>query len=162
MDPTDPDSDPQHCFLKLRKSANFWVLSLSQIRKFLRCASPQMLFRKFRMRIHKLSQNTTQFKTLSQNSSIICIVKMTFLFLLQIGIDKFVRRKSIYLHEFQVGKKIWIRKSEIYKLQICKSQKRLGPQIANQQGATNYLSPQIFGFAICGTYLRTAHLCHVQ
>jgi hypothetical protein len=33
--------------------------------------------------------------------------------------------------------------------------KILGPQIANE---TNYLSPQICAFAICGSYLRTAHL----
>jgi hypothetical protein len=47
----------------------------------------------------------------------------------------------------------------------------LGTQIANPQIATlaegpqiitNFESPQIGGFAICGTYLRTGHLCKMD
>jgi hypothetical protein len=42
------------------------------------------------------------------------------------------------------------------------SQKRLGPQIANPHltsaNLTDYLIQQLFGFVICGTYLRTATL----
>ncbi len=34
-------------------------------------------------------------------------------------------------------------------------QKIYGPQIANPQNAINFC-----GFAICGTYLQTAHLCY--
>ncbi len=51
---------------------------------------------------------------------------------------------------------------------VRKSQKGGGLQIADPQSATmrkvrkstklQYLSPQMGGFAICGTYLRTAHL----
>jgi hypothetical protein len=35
----------------------------------------------------------------------------------------------------------------------------LSPQIANPQSATFAEGPQLCGFAICGTYSRTAHLC---
>ena len=56
--------------------------------------------------------------------------------------------------------KIWVRKSHISKLQ-----KILGPQITNchacrtSANVTNFVSLQIHGFAICGTYLWTTHLC---
>ncbi len=63
--------------------------------------------------------------------------------------------------------KNWVRK-----LQIRKSQKTLGPQIANPPIATlaegpsahitNLVSQQICGFAICGTYLRTIHFCETE
>ncbi len=73
------------------------------------------------------------------------------------------------LPKFYVRKKAWVRKSQIYKLQICIWQIKIGS--ANRKSAkchicgrstnlTNYLSPPSRGFAICGTYLRTAHLWH--
>ncbi len=42
---------------------------------------------------------------------------------------------------------------------LCKSKIRSGPQIVNPQSVTFAEGSQIFGLAICGTYLRTAQLC---
>jgi hypothetical protein len=65
---------------------------------------------------------------------------------------------------------MYLRFGEVLSPQITKKQKRAGPRIANPERATftkgtrlftnltYYLSQQIFGFAIFGTYFRTAHL----
>ncbi len=54
--------------------------------------------------------------------------------------------------------------ADLRKLKVRKSQKRLGPQsliriCGMSANLTNYVSQQNCGFAICGTYLRTGHIC---
>jgi hypothetical protein len=80
----------------------------------------------------------------------------------------------LYLLGEKVRKKAWANKSQIPKLQIRISQEATETANRNAQSLpfaicgrsenlTNYLLiPQICGFAICGTNLRTAHLCLVQ
>jgi hypothetical protein len=49
----------------------------------------------------------------------------------------------------QITKKIWSANRKSAKSHIC----------GRPANLTNYLNPQINRFAICGTYLRTIHLC---
>jgi hypothetical protein len=54
--------------------------------------------------------------------------------------------------EFEDLRKFYVRK-------LQKNRKSKIRKVVNLRNLTNYVSPQICGFAICGTYLRTAHLC---
>jgi len=67
--------------------------------------------------------------------------------------------------------RIKVRICRMRKFYVHKSQKRWCPQIANPQRATltrgpqtltSYVSPQICGFAISGTILRTGHLWKIE
>ncbi len=56
----------------------------------------------------------------------------------------------------------WTRKLQIAKIYVFrKSQIRKLKHLRKiRKSMKIYLSPQICGFAICGTYVRTAHLCN--
>ncbi len=80
----------------------------------------------------------------------------------------FVRKKHTYLRKFKVCKKAKVRKSQIPKLQINTSQKRLGPQYANPQSVT-FVGPktnklfQSASLRNCDLLnynnIRTVHIC---
>jgi hypothetical protein len=99
--------------IKVRKSQILALISLSQIRKFLRYASPQIA----NPQIAQKSRLFTRSQIAKMIGSANC-------------------------------KNDWFRKLQIPKGHIC-------GKSANQ---TSYLSLQIFGFEICGTYLQIAQL----
>ncbi len=80
---------------------------------------------------------------------------------------KFVRRKKRICGFAEVfsPQKNWVLKSQIRKSQKywdCKSQIRKLPHVQKVRNYKNFVSPQMCGLAIYGTYLRTAHLCRMH
>ncbi len=156
--------------LKYCKSEPFLGLFRScKSTKFLGVPVRKSQIRKFswlicKMQIRKFLQNNAQ---LCHKTVLILFLKW-FSYFVQILIRAlyviFVRRISMCLQtvgSFESAKKSWVCKW-IYKLKSASHKKRLGSLIENPQGATmsgnltNYLRPQIYGFAICRTNLRTA------
>jgi hypothetical protein len=110
------------------------LISLPHIRKLLRSASPQIAN-------PQLFVFTNYCKTQSQNSPKICLFKMISGFCKNLNY-------SVICYTCKENKYVFAN----YK-------KGLGPKIANLQTATFAEGSQICGFAICGTYLRTAQFC---
>jgi hypothetical protein len=128
-------------FLKLRKS---------QIRKF------SWLIRNYLQNTEQLCLRTKKSRHLK-----------TIFYFVYIWICK---RRSMYLQtcrSFQLAKKLGSAnpKSIMYKFAnhqkdwVRKSQIRKVPHLRKVCKSKNYFNPKIWGFAVCGTYLRTAHLC---
>jgi hypothetical protein len=139
-------------FYKSLQIANLQILGLillSQIRKFLRCASPQIANPQIFMINPQISSKFCTF--LSKNSPSSRLFHRIFSYV-QVWIREvyviqyFARRKSMYLRTCgslspQITKKIGSAKNrKPAKCHIC----------GRSPNLTNYLSSQIFGFAICG------------
>jgi hypothetical protein len=158
----------------------FGVVLLSQIRKFLRCASSQITNCKFLwcfswlIAIRKFFtkrqggwntslKSSVPSRSFHDKTKILPQASSVKLFLVQIWIRAcnpiFAKRKIGYLRIWESSPKNCIRKR--------KSQKKTRP--ADRKSAkwhicgtsanlTNLVSPQVWGFAVCETYLRTTNL----
>ncbi len=125
----------------------FGLIPLTQIRKFLWFASPQISFF-INPKITNPHIFTKYYTSLSPNNHESHIFSYVQILIRALHICYiFVRRKKMYLRTCgspQITNKIGSENRKSAKCQICERSAIL----------TNYLSPQI-----CGTYLRTAYLC---
>ncbi len=130
-----------------RKSANSWAHSAIAILKFLRFASPQIR----KSQICKFPHNTAEL-------CIKVVLKFVFgnVFMQKLEHSCYICKKKKYLdlRNFRSAnhKKIGSANSKSAKCHIC----------GRSANLTNYLSPQMWGIAICETYLRTTHLPHLR